>query len=191
VSDTQSRFAWDWAGAWTGVFIANLTVPVLFGLMVVGPEGGALGLFGALAVPYWIGFILCGFRFRVGRSLVWGGGILAVSQVLPILQIVCGAFGLGMWDEIGGHSFFSDERWDHTQSGWQNDPNVGALVVTFFSAHPLLVLAVLIGATVRWYRGDRPIWFTRRADPDAELEPTTESRDQLPPPLPAGERSPE
>ena len=127
MSDTPSpppRFAWDWAGWWTLVFAANMPVPVFLGLMAVGSDGGAWGLFGGLVVLYWIGFALCLFRFRVGRSLVLGGVIVALSQLVPIMHVFCGSFGLTMWDEIGGQSFFSDEGWDHTRNGWQDDPNV-------------------------------------------------------------------
>jgi hypothetical protein len=169
MSDTPPpRFAWDWVGWWTLVFVGNLPVPMLFGLSIVGVEGGGWGLFGGLAVLYWVGFALCLFRFRIGRSLVWGGGAVALTQVFPVVQLFSGAFGLGMWDEIGGQSFFSSEGFDATRPGWQNDPNIAALCIVFFSAHPLLLLAVLIGATIRWVRGDRPLWFTRRTDPDAD-----------------------
>lgn len=167
----QSRLAWDWAAAWTGVFVANLPVPALLALMVVGSEGGVWGLFGGLAVLYWIGFALCLFRFRVGRSLVWGGVALAVCQLLPVLQIGCGCFGLGMWDELGGQSFFSDDGWDHTRTGWQNDPNIAAFAVVFFTAHPLLVLAVVIGAVIRWFRGDRPDLVRRPHRPGRWVNP--------------------
>lgn len=172
-STGQSRLAWDWAGAWTGVFVANLAVPVLFGFNVVGKEG-VYGLIGALAVLFWIGFAICLFRFRIGRSLVLGGVAIAIFQVFPILQIICGALGLTVWDQIGGHGFFSSDGVDDARRGWQHDPNIASFVVVLVAAHPLMVLAVMFGAYARWHYGDRPIWFTHRTDPDTEPEPVAE-----------------
>lgn len=166
-NDWQSRFDWGWAVLWTLVFVANLPVPVLCAGMFVAPDGW-FGLCGGLAVLFWVGFALCLFRFRVGRSLVWGGGIIALSQMFPVLQLFCGAFGLGMWETIGGQRLLRDEDFHGPEPGWQGDQNIAALTVVFFTAHPLLVIAVLIGAFARWVGGDRPIWFTRRPDSDAE-----------------------
>lgn len=170
-STSPPRFAWDWVGLWTLVFVGNLPIPVLFGQGVVG-EGGMCGLFGALAVLYWIGFALCLFRFRVGRSLVVGGVFIAATQLLPILHILCGSFGLMMWEAIGGGRFFSDDGFEASGSGWQTDRNMAAVIIVFFTAHPLLVVAVLIGVVIRHVAGDRPIWFARRGDPDAEPDPS-------------------
>jgi hypothetical protein len=167
VSDTTSpppQFAWDWAGWWTLVFVGNLPMPVALGFSVVEREGGAWGLVGALAVLFWVGFALCLFRFRVGRSLVWGGVVFAVCQFFLVIHLFCGAFGMGLWENMGGQSFFSSEGWDHTRTGWQNDPNIAAFCIVLFSAHPLLLLAIVIGLAIRWCRGDYPLWFNRPAD---------------------------
>ena len=171
MSDTTSpppRFAWDWALAWVGVFAFNLPIPLLFGVCVVG-EGGLFGLVGALAVIFWFGFALCLFRFRVGRSLVAGGGVVAVTQFLPLLHLICGMFGMYMWEAIGGTplpAFDSDEAVP-TDTGWQHDPNLAAFLIVFFTTHPLIVAALVLGAGVRAMYGDRPIWANTPADPDA------------------------
>jgi hypothetical protein len=170
VSDTPlsppPRFAWDWAGWWTLVFVGNLPLPLLFGWGVVG-SGGLFGLFGALAVMFWVGFALCLFRYWVGRSLVAGGAVVAVTQGVPILHIACGLFGEWVWLRMGGRPLMLADT-PQGFGGWRGDPNVAALVVVFCTAHPLLVCTVLMGAVVRWFRGDRPIWFTRKPDPDAD-----------------------
>ncbi|MCU0705157.1 MAG: hypothetical protein MUF18_14385 [Fimbriiglobus sp.] len=155
------RLAWDWVGWWTLVFALNLPVPVMGADLFVRPDGW-LGLVGGLAVLFWLGFALCLFRFRVSRSLVWGGAVVAVTQFLPVIQFVCGAIGLDLWEVIGGQALLDGSRDDTRMPGWRGDRNLGAFAVVLFTAHPMFVIAVLIGAAVRWVRGDRPIWFRRR-----------------------------
>lgn len=168
MSDTPSqRFAWDWAGWWTLVFLANLPVPLLFSWGVVR-NGCGYGLFGAVAMLFLLGATACGLRWRVGRSLCWGGAVVAATQCLPLLQIYAGYFAITLWDEISGVSSFSESITAQGGGGWElMRANFGVCAVVFLTALPFMFLAILLGAGIRSSRGDRPIWFARRTDPDA------------------------
>ena len=163
VSDTPSpppRFAWDWVGWWTLVFVGNLPVPLMFGLWATS-KAGVWGMVGALAVLYWIGFALCLFRFRVSRSLVWGALVLAVMQFFPLLQFLAGTAALKLTETVCGR--LPDRELPATPV----ESELEAFVAVFLSAQPLWIIAILIGAFIRRRRGDHPIWSNRPADPDA------------------------
>lgn len=159
------RFAWDWVGGWTLVFVANLPVPLLASWGAV-QQGSGVGLFGGVVMLYLLGAAVCGLRWRVGRSLVWGGAVVALTQFFPFLQVGSGILAVMVWDGITGASSFAggidpegpDER------GLVR-ANFGVCAVVFLTAQPLLVVALLVGAGLRAMRGDAPIWFTRSTNP--------------------------
>jgi hypothetical protein len=163
VSDTPpSRFAWDWAGGWTLVFAGNLVLPLMLASGNVS-RNGWFGLVGGLAVLFWIGFAVCLYRFRVSRSLVTGGALVAFSQFIPILHPVCGVFAMKVWEDVGGAEI---EPRDEISPGRLGP--LGAFVVVLLTAQPLVALSVLLGTFVRWRYGDTPLWSNSRTDPDAE-----------------------
>lgn len=164
-----SRFDWTWAGYWTLVFLANLPVPAFLAIGIL-PSIGLLGLAAGLVVLYWVGLMVCGCRFRVGRSLVWGGIATAVSQFLPILQFACGMLGLLVWRWTSGCELGSFDNVGEDDGRDLGSPidGVGAFVVVLLTAQPMWVVAILTGALFRSWAGDTPIWSHPPADPDAD-----------------------
>lgn len=161
MSDTPSqRFAWDWAGWWTLVFVANLPVPLIFGLWATS-KAGVWGMVGALVVLYWIGFALCLFGFRVSRSLVCGALVLAVLQFVPLPQFLAGAAALKFTETVCGRAP------DRELPATQVESELEAFFAVLLSAQPLWIIAILIGTSIRHGNGDHPLWSNRRTDPDA------------------------
>jgi hypothetical protein len=162
------RFAWDWVGWWTLVFVANLPAVVVFG-GGVARAGGAAGMASGLAMLYLLGAMVCGVRWRVGRSLVWGGLIVAATQLVPVLQI--GSMLVAVWtgDALMGAKRYGTCINTEGADAWGLAlANCRVCGVAIFAAQPQIVLALFLGTAVRRYRGDHPIWSTPRTDPDAD-----------------------
>ncbi|MEO2089645.1 MAG: hypothetical protein ABGY75_09140 [Gemmataceae bacterium] len=158
-----SRIDREMAKLWTGVFLANLPIPVLMAYGTTSGSGVA-GLIAALAVLYWVGFILCAGRFCVGRSLVQGGIVVAVSQFFPVLQALSGMFALVVWKSATGYPLwvFHDPNCSNDQPALYA---LGVFVVVLLTAQPLWIIAILTGAFFRWHLRDTPIWFHSSAEP--------------------------
>ncbi len=168
MNDTPPRFAWDLVGWWTLVFVANLPVPLL-GSWGAVLHGYACGVFGGIAMLYLLGAAVCGLRWRVGRSLVGGGALVALTQLFPLLQVFSGIFAMVVWSVVTGSSmFFGGSRPESNDMGGMVKGNFEMCALVFLTAQPLIVCSIFLGAAIRFNHGDRPIWFTRPVDPDAE-----------------------
>jgi hypothetical protein len=92
--------------AWFAVFVVNLIVPLLFGLMVT-TSGGRIGMAIAVIVFFAAGCWICANFRKIGNLLIIGGIPIGLSQVLPILQMFSGLVGnaichaLRLMDEFG------------------------------------------------------------------------------------------
>lgn len=95
------RWDWGWVKQWSFIFIINLGIPFLFGLHYIR-DGGAIGLaFGILAL--WMMGIAAGYLPKKFRNAILIGGIgVAISQVFPIFQIICGSVAIGSWQKLTG-----------------------------------------------------------------------------------------
>jgi hypothetical protein len=82
--------------AWTVVLAANLIVPLPLGLEIT-EGGGRIGM--ALAILAWwtLGLIACGRHPDLARSLIVGGLVVGLSQLVPVLQVAAGFAALGTW----------------------------------------------------------------------------------------------
>lgn len=163
-----ARFDPKWACYWTVVFSANLPMPVLFAAQTVA-ESSQLGVLAGFAVVYWVGLVLCGFRFRVGRSLVVGGAILIPLQLFPIPQAVLTLIADLTWEWAGGRQIISvPVAYENGASVTEN--SLGAFWIVLFAAWGMSLLAIFFGAGARNLAGDHPLWWGKPAgaDPDAE-----------------------
>ena len=86
-----------WHHVWTAVLAANMIVPMMFakGMSSVG-EGAHIGMGLAVGLLWLIGDLAGVRSLRIRRALTWGGAAVALSQALPILQVVAGVVGLGL-----------------------------------------------------------------------------------------------
>jgi hypothetical protein len=168
MSDTPpQRFAWDWVGWWTLMFVGNMPV-VVFIAGGLARGGGAVGLVSGLALLYLLGASVCGLGLRVGRSLVWGGLILAATQLIPVIQI--GSILLAVWTAdflTGAKQFGEGINTDVAGERGQVAVNFRIGVVVMLAALPLVTLTLFLGTAIRRSRGDYPLWAIYRSDPDA------------------------
>lgn len=164
------RFDDGMGKSWMLVFFGNLPVPLFLAwLTVSGP--GMFGLIAGLAVLYWVGYILCAGRFRVGRSLIQGGTAVALTQLMPVLHFACGAVALRIWEWVSGYRLWGfKDPWP--MSDQPALYTLGVFVVVLLTAQPLWIIAILAGSLFRWWAGDTPIWTHPPADPDADPDPT-------------------
>jgi hypothetical protein len=103
--------AWDAKAAWRWVlaFMANLPMPLYLSWLFFGTQlvthrtpfysGVAAGGLVALAV----GFCFNGRKYDSARRIAEGGMILAIAQVLPIVQFMAGLAGVGVgmaWSKL-------------------------------------------------------------------------------------------
>ncbi len=153
----------DWLWAWVIVFFANLPIPLVFARSAVG-DAGMHGVIGGLLVLFWIGFALCLFRFRVGRSLVIGGAAVALWQVCPVFHYVAGVTAVFVWGWVRGSGVTTGSA-----------DNIDGFAIVMLASPPLWALAVLLGTAYRWAKRDTPLW-SNRTEPDAE--PATEENDE-------------
>lgn len=145
-----ARFDWVWAGAWTLVFVGNLPVPLILG-WVATRCGGRVGLVGGLAVVYWVGLALNGWRFRTGRPLTLGGVWVAALQILPVLQVGSGYLAGWGWSRVSGVELGTPAP---DGGSLLLTHNVGAFLVVLATALPLGTVAVLVDTFERWLRGE-------------------------------------
>lgn len=78
---------------WLVVFALNLCVPLFFGWEITR-DGGRYGMISAIALLWLIGHYLCGKSQTWAFLLPVGGGIVAATQFVPILQIISGMIGV-------------------------------------------------------------------------------------------------
>src|SRR5579872_6898391 len=91
---------------WSLVFSVNLIVPCLFAAAIVNP-GGWIGVVAAIGAC-WLAGARCCERYRVlTQSLIVGGILVGVSQLIAIPQFMAGVFGLGFTQALG-----LADRWD-------------------------------------------------------------------------------
>lgn len=121
-----------WPYAWTLVFACNLIVPLSLAWQM-SEHAGRIGIGLAIVVYWMIGLVTCadGGR-RGGRPLVAGGIWVALSQLLPIAQILAGLAGVWSWAAISGQ--------EHRPLSV-----LGGFTMTIVTGGLLLTLAEVIG----------------------------------------------
>lgn len=87
----------DWQWGWALAVVANLPVPLLFGFAVVA-HGGLFGMLAGIVAFWLVGAAVVACVPRLRAVLVYGGAVLALTQVLPVLQIVAGVVAVELFD---------------------------------------------------------------------------------------------
>lgn len=124
--------------AWAAVFFANLIVPVTLGLLPTDPVG-RWGMGTAIG-----GMLICGWLFCyafpvLGRKLIAGSILTALSQVLPIAQFAAGIAGLAIASGLGLFVSGKDYEADHFINEF------GSFVATMTTGTILVVGALMLG----------------------------------------------
>lgn len=86
----------DWQWGWALAVVANLPVPLLFGFAVVA-HGGLFGMLAGVVAFWLVGAAAVAWAPRLRAVLVYGGALLALTQGLPVLQIVAGAVAVELF----------------------------------------------------------------------------------------------
>ena len=102
------RPAWTY-GAWIFVCAINMAVPLFFSATLT-EEHGKLGMVLAVVSFFICGCFLCAFQRDLALAVIIGGVVVAMTQLMPILQIVAGTIGLAVGDALGVADFGNDER---------------------------------------------------------------------------------
>jgi hypothetical protein len=93
----RTRSILSWAVWWSAVFTANAALPLGFGLStsndVVRAGHGQFGVW-AGAWVVWAGWLVAGaWSARLRALLIVGGTVVALTQIVPVLQILAAAAG--------------------------------------------------------------------------------------------------
>ncbi len=82
-------------GLWTIAFGVNLVVPLYIGCHVTN-DGGRIGMAAGIGLLWYLGYRVCGMSDAWGRAMVFGGIVVAPTQLLPILQIIAGVVSVNL-----------------------------------------------------------------------------------------------
>lgn len=132
----------DWRifafAAWPVLLVLNSSVPLLLGSRMI-QEHGKWGV--ALAVLLFAtgGWVICARWPWLRSRLLSGAGILALTQVFPLLQIIAGVIALKIAVRFGQARVASDFAPDRIHS------ELGGFVVTAITGGILFCAAVVIG----------------------------------------------
>ena len=86
--------------AWVAVFAFNMAVPLLFGLSMINWRG-MIGMAVAIVVLMATGCWICATFREFGVSLVIGGMLIGLTQMVPILQFIAGMVGVTIGEVLG------------------------------------------------------------------------------------------
>lgn len=78
---------------WSVVFVANLIMPLQFASLIVHQRAW-IGVSLAVAAYWRAGLYACRKNRSMSLSLIIGGGLVALSQVYPLLHILAGSIAL-------------------------------------------------------------------------------------------------
>ncbi len=122
---------------WSRVFALNMIVPLLFGLPRTYGIGW-VGMFAAVPVLFALGGWACACQPNIGRILIRGGVLVALSQLLPVLQIVAGLAAMDLTAMLG-----------QVEATVGRSPEVGSaaggFLMTMFTGFFLMCAALFLG----------------------------------------------
>jgi hypothetical protein len=126
---------------WTAVLLFNLIVPTLFAWSMTNNDA-KLGALIAVLVVAAAGYYFC-FQKPLPILIAIRGGILvALTQVFPILHIVCGSLALQAWILLG------DMRKSSFQEMLSSIP--AGFLVTLMTGLLLIASSFVVGMLMRW-----------------------------------------
>ncbi|PAY18545.1 hypothetical protein CKO51_15745 [Rhodopirellula sp. SM50] len=128
--------------AWPVALGVNLIVPMLFGAEMLGKSGWS-GVVIAITMFLLVGWWLCATWPRVAKRLVTGASIVALSQFVPLLQIVAGLVALGVAEAMGQASGA-----DFDQNPFQIKTELGGWIVTVVTGCIMAAASMTIGTLI-------------------------------------------
>jgi hypothetical protein len=148
--------------AWLVVVACNLPIPVHFAFQVTD-SGARVGMVLAVSVIAALGAACCAIDWQLGWIVTVGGVVVALSQVLPMLQFFTGLIALGIAAQLG-----------LTASGAGIERAAGVLggsLVTMITAGILIGVAAVVGLVLQFITPSRWWGFGILLDPDSGTKP--------------------
>ncbi len=139
-------------GGWLGVTAVNLPVPlVLASSIAVGNArlGMALAAIPFVAVGFWI----CQLGQFRAKPFFIGAGLVAVSQCLPLLQIMAGLVALTVAESVE-KAIFTNSSPGSFQEG-ELTTVIGGFVATIMTGGQLMLVSALLGYSIRFLTPER------------------------------------
>lgn len=135
---------------WIVVVLLNLPVPLFFGHSIV-KGAGIVGLLMAILAIFLAGVFATSRFPRLIAMFQVGGIVTALSQFLPILQIVAGAVAISVTEQIT-----SVAHGDDFEVLPEGATFLGGFCATSITAGIVLFAAAAIGAVIQVVRGRWP-----------------------------------
>jgi hypothetical protein len=149
---------------WTLAFAVNLPVPMFLAISCVDKWAG-LGVIGALVVMAVLGNKACSRRDRPSRAVVFGGIVVAVLQLIPLLQVCAGTLALRAGAELGLAT--SSDVGLYRATGV-----LGGFLVTMLTGAQLIGVALVLGLFTMLITPSR--WWGVPPGPDASTKPASD-----------------
>lgn len=124
---------------WLAVFALNLIVPGWLGWRFT-EQGGRMGMLLGATLVLAIGCCVCVCARQIGFSLVVGGAAVALSQVLPLLQLLAGVASCAL-AEAAGLYFSVDDTHPAAVVGGE----LGGFVITITTGASLIAAPLAAG----------------------------------------------
>lgn len=139
---------------WTAVLLFNLIVPTLFAWSMTNTEAKLGAAFAVLVVAA-AGYFFCFQQPWPMLIAIRGGILVALTQVFPILQIVCGSLALQAWMLLGAMQNSSfQEMLSSIPAGF---------LVTLLTGLLLIASSFIAGLLMRWVTPAR-WWIVQTRD---------------------------
>lgn len=133
--------------AWPVVLVVNLLIPLLFASEILQPQG-MVGVILALLSFLLGGWWLC-LRWRpIAKRLMAGAAVVALSQFMPILQLIAGVLAIEV-----GLLFGIVNQMGNNPIGPEVDSILGGWLVTTITGCLLALVALLIGSIIFLFVG--------------------------------------
>lgn len=153
---TAARLPVRLLAGWTAVFLLNMPIPLLLGGEVT-KNHGRFGMFVAAATLLLLGGWFCVSQRKLGWSLAIGGVPIALSQLVPFLQMIAGIVALSI-----GEFFQQIENKDDALPQVVGEP--GGFLLTIVTGSLLMGAALALGLLMRALM---PTRWRERASGDA------------------------
>jgi hypothetical protein len=125
---------------WTAVLLFNTVVPTLFAWSMTSSQA-KIGCAIAVVTTAVIGYLFCWLQPGMMLLFIRGGTLVAISQVFPAIQVICGIFALQSLILVGliPNSSFPDML----------DSTLAGFLVTFLCGFYLLAVSFGVGSVLR------------------------------------------
>jgi MFS family permease len=129
--------------AWIFIFAINMAVPLLFSLALTD-QHGRLGMSAAALFLFTLGCLICAANRKLAVALLAGGALVALTQLVPGLQIIAGMIGIGVGQTLGHATFDSDDHPARITSEF------GGFIVTFITGGILMAGSICAGILLQF-----------------------------------------